>query len=86
MALYNLDNPVLPGAAARTLMITDDGTLPAVDTSGSEPIAEADTVNAGKLLCSVGTFVWNKDLSMVAQLSADGWAAVAGTLPDVDEA
>lgn len=86
MALYNLDNPVLPGAAARTLMITDDGTLPAVDTSGSEPIAEADTVNDGLLLCSVGTFVWNKDLSMVAQLSADGWAAVAGTLPDVDEA
>lgn len=86
MALYNLDNPVLPGAAARALMITDDGTLPAVNLSGSEPIAEADTVNAGKLLCSVGTFVWNKDLSMLAQLGPTGWAAVSGTLPEVDEA
>lgn len=86
MSLKNLDNPILPGAAARTLLISDDGTLPYVDTSGSEPLAVAETVDAGELLCTAGTVVWNDDLTMVAQLGLDGWAAVRGTLPDIDEA
>ena len=86
MALYNLDYPILPGGAARTLMIDADGTLPYPDTSGTEPLAEADTENAGKLLCTVGTMVWNADMSMIAQLGPAGWAAISGTLPDVDEA
>ena len=86
MALYNLDNLIFPGAAARNLMISSDGTLPYVDTSGTEPLAEADTVNAGKLLCSVGTLVKNDNNTMVAQLGPDGWVAVTGTLPDEDDA
>ena len=86
MALYNLDYPILPGAAARTLMIDADGTLPYVDTTGTEPLAKAETENAGELLCSIGTVVWNDDLSVVAQLGPAGWTAVRGTLPDVDNA
>ena len=86
MALYNLDNPTLPGAVARKLMISDSGTLPYVDTTGSEPVAKADTENAGELLCAVGTLVWNDDMTVMAQLGPSGWAAITGTLPDVDEA
>lgn len=85
MALYNLDYPILPGGAARTLMIDADGTLPYPDTSGTEPLAEADTENAGKLLCTVGTMVWNASFTVIAQLGPDGWEAVSGTLPDVDD-
>ena len=86
MALKNLDNPILPGRVPRTLLISDDGTLPYADTTGSEPVAIAETVDAGKLECAAGTVVWNDDLTMVAQLGLDGWAAVRGTLPDIDEA
>ena len=86
MALKNLDYPIMPGRAARTLLISDDGTLPYVDTTGSEPVAIADTIDAGELECAAGTMVWNDDLTMVAQLGLGGWAAVTGTLPDVDEA
>ena len=86
MALKCIDNPILPGAAARTFLFSDDGTLPYVDTTGSEPIAIAEDINGEKLECSAGTVVWNDDMTMVAQLGLDGWAAVRGTLPDVDDA
>ena len=86
MALKCLDNPILPGAQIRTFLISDDGTLPYVDTTGSEPIAVAENINGEELECTAGTTVWNDDMTMVAQLGLDGWAAVRGDLPDVDDA